>query len=363
MIGRGDIRSRMEALLAAQSAAAAQKLVADAPVDDELKRIEQVERLLKSIPQSNRAAVYTACLVGATCLIVACVLWTARLPTSHLQLDVTSDGVTIRLAKSVSWSGDWDLNAGLLRLEDMSRIEIPPELTTRNMLSGRAWLEASNSNFALMRLEIQAKAELSVKKAELQTLHINSRNAPLLGQLQVYGAAKIEAGPSPQESEKLSEARFDIPGTVTFFHNGAQVPAIIRAAPRSALTLAGLEVEGISFAREANDSETSFRSGITGGNLTMLTTGEKYPALEAGSRLRLEGVEGVISGLTISGDGIHVVFEGKVRSASLGPPGFERELKPSLLDYIYHQQRLGFFWAAASFLWGLLWSARTLMFR
>jgi hypothetical protein len=363
MTGREYLRSQMETLLAAQSAAAAKKLMADAPVDDELKRIEQVEKLLKFIPKSNKAAVYTACLVGATCLVVACLLWTVRVPTSHLQLDITSESVTIGLAKPISWSGDWDLGGGLLRLDDMSRIEIPPELASDNVLSGRAWLEGSNGNFALRRLEIQANAELSVKKAELQSLDINSRNAPLLGQLQVYGAPKIEAGRSPQEAEKLSEARFDIPGTITFFHKAPQVPAILRVTPRGTLTLAGLPVEAISFAREETDSETSFRSGIVRGALTMLTTGEKYPSLEAGSRLRLEGVEGVISELTISGDGIHLVFEGKVHRASLGPPGFERELTPSILDYIYHQQRLGFFWAAASFLWGLLWSARTLIFR
>ena len=278
-------------------------------------------------------------------------------------MDVTSESLTIRLAKQISWSGDWDLSGGLLRLEDMSRIEIPPELAAENTLSGRAWLEGNNGDFALRHLEIQAKAELSVKKAELQSLDINSRNSPLLGQLQVSGAPKIEAGRSPQESEKLSEAHFDIPGTVTFFHNGSQVPAILRVTPRGELTLADLAVDEISFAREKTDSETSFRSGIVRGDLTMLTTGEKHPPLEAGSRLRLEGVEGVISGLTISGDRIHLAFEGTVRSASVGPPGFERELKPSFLEYIYHQQRLGFFWAVASFLWGVLWSTRTLIFR
>jgi len=56
MTGREYLRSQMEALLAAQSAAAAEKLMADAPVDDELKRIEQVERLLNEVsinPRNN----------------------------------------------------------------------------------------------------------------------------------------------------------------------------------------------------------------------------------------------------------------------------------------------------------------------
>ena len=85
--------------------------------------------------------------------------------------------------------------------------------------------------------------------------------------------------------------------------------------------------------------------------------------MQQGSRLRLEGAEGVISRLTIGPDGAALIFEGEVRSAATGPPGFERQLKPSLLEYLYHQQRLGFFWAVASFIWGLLWSARTLIFK
>ncbi|MGX1050866.1 hypothetical protein AB7M74_001801 [Bradyrhizobium japonicum] len=363
MTGRQHLWSQLEALRAAQSAAAAKKLLLNAPVDEELKRIEQVEKLLKFIPQSNKATIYTACAVGAICLIVACVLWTTRLPTSHLQLDVTSESITIRLAKQTSWNGNWDLGGGLLRLEDMSRIEIPPELADENMLAGRSWFEGSNGDFALRSLEIQAQSELLVKKAELQTLNINSWNSPLLGQLQVYGTPKIQAGRSPEKGEKLSETRFDIPGTITFFHDASQAPAILRVTPRGSLTLADLAVEKISFAREKADSETSFQSGIIKGNLTILSIGEKPLPLEAGSRLRLEGVKGVISALTIGGDGVRLVFEGRVRSATIGPPGFERELKPSLLEYMYDQQRLGFFWAVASFLWGLLWSARTLIFR
>jgi hypothetical protein len=363
MTGRENLQSDLETLLATQRAVAARKLMLDAPADEELKRIEQVEKLLKFIPRSNKTTIYLAISVGGMCLIVACLLWTFRLPTSQLQLDVVSESVTIRLTKQTSWTGNWDISGGLLRLEDMSRIEIPPELATNNMLSGRSWFEGSNGDFALTHLEVQAEAEFLVKKAESQTLVINSWNASLLGELKVYGTPKMQAGQLPEESEKLSEARFDIPGTVTFFHSAAQVPSTLRVSPRTSLTLADLPVDEISFARARADSETSFQSGIISGNLTVLTTGEKPPPLEAGTRLRLEGVKGVISALNVSGDGIHLVFEGRVKSATIGPPGFERELKPSILEYMYHQQRLGFFWTVASFLWGLLWSARTLIFR
>jgi len=77
----GELRSRLEAVLRSQSGAAAQKLMSGAPVDDELHRIEQIQALLKFVPQPNAATVLVASAVAVTCLVVACVLWTIRLPT------------------------------------------------------------------------------------------------------------------------------------------------------------------------------------------------------------------------------------------------------------------------------------------
>jgi hypothetical protein len=357
----GELRSQLEAVLRSQSDAAAQKLMSGAPVDDELHRIDQIQTLLKFVPQPNTATVLVASAVAVTCLVVACVLWTIRLPT-HVQMSVTTDSVTIRLASSLNWSGSWDLSGAPLRMQDMSRIELPPELSAATLLSGTPWLEVSNGDFGLKHLELQPNAELSIKKGELRTLSINFWNAAMLGQVEVFGKPVIEAGRAPEQTEKLSGASFEIPGIVTFYHDTARTPAVLRVTPRSELELVDLPIRSISFAREAADSDTSFRSGIMNGKLTILSTGEELP-LGPGSRLRLDGVDGIISKLTIGSDGATLAFEGKVKSASTGSPGFERELQPSLLEYLYHQQRLGFFWTVVTFLWGVLWSARTLFFK
>src|SRR5580692_8372566 len=159
------IRDQLEALLRSQSSVAAQKLISGAPAEDELHRIEQIQTLLKFVPQAKTATLFVASGVAMTCLVVACLLWTIRLPT-HVQMNVTTDSVTVRLASSLNWSGSWDLSGGLLRMEDMSRIELPPELTSATLLSGNAWLEVSNGDFNLKHLELQQKAELSIKKGE-----------------------------------------------------------------------------------------------------------------------------------------------------------------------------------------------------
>ncbi len=362
MMGRKSLRAQLEGLLKVRSVEAAKKALSGIPLDDDLKKISEIRELLNVTPRSDVRTAYAAGLVAITCLLVASLLWTVRVPKTHVKLVATSESLAITLAQELVWTGNWALGNGLLRLEDMSRIELPPELAHSNLLSGRAWVEIKNRDVSLKHLDVKSKGQLALAQSEPKQVSISFRNASVLGELEVLGKPIVEAGPSPDRSVSLVESKFDVPGTVTFFHEAAPVPATLRAAPESVIEFLNLHVSEISFAKETPDSDVPFGSGILKGSLTMLSTGETE-SLNAGSRLRLEGSEGMISRLTISSDGVTVVFDGEVRGAKTGPPGFERQLKPSWLDYLYHQQRLGFFWAAASFLWGLLWSARTLIFK
>ena len=269
MIGSKDLRAQLEGFLRAQGGAAAEKALSGVSIDDELQKIEQVDKLLRFVPQSNAKMLYVAGLVGGTCLVVACLLWIVRLPTAHLQLVVMSESLTITLSQELIWSGNWDLSGGLLRLEDMSQIELPPGLAASNSLSGRAWLEIKNGDVGLKYFEAKPKAQLSVGKGELKIVDINSRNAPMLGQLEVIGRPVIEAGSSPEQSASIIETQFDIPGTVTFFHDATLVPAVLRVAPRGTLDLPNLHVGEVSFAKEITDSGTQFRSGIIDGSVTI----------------------------------------------------------------------------------------------
>ncbi|WP_316205126.1 MULTISPECIES: hypothetical protein [unclassified Bradyrhizobium] len=353
------LRSQLEALLQSQSNTAAHKLMSGAAVDNELHHIEQIQSLLKFLTPANTATIFFAGAVAVTCLVVACALWTIRLPT-RVQMNLTTDSVIIGLTDGLNWSGSWDLSGGLLRVEGMSRVELPPELSRTPLLSGNAWLEISNGEFGLKHIELQPNAELSIKKGESEAVSINFSNAALLGQLEVFGKPLIQAGPSPEKTANLPATSFEIPGIVTFSHGAERTPGVLRVAPRSDLEFLDLAIRSISFAREEPD--TSFRSGILSGKLTILSTGEEVP-LGPGNRLRFDVVDGLISKLTIGPTGTTLDFEGKVNKASIGPSGFERELQPSLLEYLYHQQRLGFFWTVVTFLWGVLWSARTLAFK
>jgi hypothetical protein len=94
--------------------------------------------------------------------------------------------------------------------------------------------------------------------------------------------------------------------------------------------------------------------------MTLSDTGEAIE-LKAGDPLYLKGASGVISGLEIGSEGLQLWFDGEVQGISQGIPGFGRNLKPTLLAYLYHREKQGFFWGAVTFLWGLIWSGRRLL--
>jgi hypothetical protein len=360
MTGGKTLRHQLEGLLSERAATASAKAVSELPIDQELHQIEQIDKLLHFTPRSNAKALYRAGLVGGICLIAACLLWTVRVPKAHVQLVATTESLAVTLSQPLNWSGSWEVGDGLLRLEEMSRIELPPELADENLLSGRAWVEIKNGDVALKHLEAKAKSQLSLARGELKTVTIGLRAGSVLGQLEVLGKPVVEAGSTPEQGTTIAETTFSIPGTVTFFHSATSGPATLRAAPKGTIEFSNLHVDEISFAKEVLGSDIPFESGVKSGTVTILSTGEKV-SLEQGSRLRLVGADGALSRLSFSPDGAALTFEGEVRRAATGPPGFERELTPSLLEYLYHQQRLGFFWTVTSFLWGLLWSARTLL--
>jgi hypothetical protein len=191
-------------------------------------------------------------------------------------------------------------------------------------------------------------------------------NKHFQGQLQVAGSPSISAGSAglvPDSKIFIEKAPFDPPATVTFDDAGRPlIPAQLRARPLEKLQLPRVPIRALGLFTETTnaDQQSSFTSGITEGAVTLSDTREAIE-LRAGDPLYLEGANGIISRLEIGPEGLQLWFDGEVQGISRGIPGYERNLKPTLLEYLYHQEKLGFFWGAVAFLWGLIWSGRRLL--
>ena len=58
------------------------------------------------------------------------------------------------------------------------------------------------------------------------------------------------------------------------------------------------------------------------------------------------------------GDTLRVAFEGRAGSVVLVQAGLSTDLRPTLLEYVYHNEFVVFMWSALGVVWGLAWSLR-----
>ena len=324
-----------------------------------------LQELLEFSRRPAHRTLVAASIIGAACLLVAGFAWALRIPSTKVHAAVTADAVTLRLADAWHWSGTWRLGEGLFRLDEIDELSLPPELFAQADLKGRAWLDVEHGQMTLSDLELGAHGTLALLRNPTGTLNVLSLNAPLRGQAQLTGAPAVSAGDAPSRAAALRTAQWDIPGTIAFYDAGrGSIPARIELSTSEKITWRNIPIERLSFAYETGGSNEgpAFISGIRSGTVTVSETGEKFTLREK-DHLHLEEPAGIIQEMEIGSDGLRIAFEVRVKRASFGVTGFEENLVPTWLSYLYHQERLGFFWGAVVFLWGVLWSARQLLFK
>jgi hypothetical protein len=96
------------------------------------------------------------------------------------------------------------------------------------------------------------------------------------------------------------------------------------------------------------------------GDLVLLLN-EKSQALLEGDHITFEGFESERLVIRPENGVLNISIEGQADQISAGPKGYEKNLAPTLLEYLYYQQQLALFWSAVLFLWGLFWSLRNLL--
>jgi hypothetical protein len=361
---QADLRRRLSEMLAAHSVATAEKAVSGNNIQEDMKQLEAYERLLAALPCSRLSETYPAMLIAAVCLLAASVAWAVRVPTTKVHLTVKSTTVSLRLTAPLAWQGRWPIGGSLIRLREFGKIELPPELGISQQLTQRAWLDIAGGTTQLTRLDIGQGTFVKLTCDESGHVDILTLNKSLSGQLDIAGRPNISAGRAPNSNIKVTNAFFDPPGTVTFYDPGRPAnPSVFQASPLGTLQLLRVPVHELSLFTEMTNAqqESFFASGIIEGAITVSDSGA-VQELKPGDPLYLEGASGVISALEIRPGGLGLIFDGETHGLSLGAPGFERNLKPTLLEYLYHREKLSFFWGGVTFLWGLIWSGRKLFF-
>jgi hypothetical protein len=211
-------------------------------------------------------------------------------------------------------------------------------------------------------------ALLTIATNETGTADIVATGAPFRGEMEISGEVSGHGGLGLNEDLPLETFISDMPpGRFAFKYSGQGArgqPPSIQGLPAEALALSDIEVTNLSFDEEVPKpgapDHIIFTSQIAAGTITITDTGEKI-TLNPSATLRLMDVRGRIADLWLGSQEVHVKFEGTANKITLGNDDFARNLKPTILEWLFHQQRLGLFWGALTFLWGIFWSARRLI--
>jgi len=363
MKGYLELRRKLNAARAQLAAQAAVAVLSEPGVGEDLKRLEAFDRILAALPKSSFQNLYPATLVAGVCLLAASIAWAVHVPTTRIHFKIASTSLSLRLAAPIEWEGSWHLGNSGIRLRGFSDLELPPELHPPRPLTQESSLAMTGGGVIITRMHIDKDVYLSLLENQTGDLDLLTRNGPFEGQFDISGSPTVTTGSVDTSTVTLANVTFDTPGTVVFHDQGNRtvVPSQLHAKIAEKLQFPRLLVRSLSLFSEttSEEQESNFVSTISKGTLTLADTGQTIE-LQAGDPLHIDVVGGLASMVEIGPTGIDVLFDGKVRNLALGAPGFERNLKPTILEYVYHKQKLSFFWGAVTFLWGLIWSARRL---
>jgi len=346
---------------------AATKGIAGELPSADIERIKALQRTLVALPEKAVIPLHWAALIGLACLVVASVALAFHVPWTRVQLDLTTTSVAMRVDNDFSWHGVWHMQPKQVKIQNFTRIELPPEYGQKNETSLE--LNVVNGRMGVDYLFFGHGTSITIATNETGMADIVAAGAPFRGNMEISGEVSGRAGLALNENLPLKNFETnEPPGHFVFLYDGQVArggqPPSIQGTPVEILTLYDIGVTSLNFEEElpkpGAPDQIIFNSQISSGTITMTDINEQI-TLNPSAILRLMAVRGRITDLRLGSQGVRVKFEGTANSITLGNGDFARNLKPTILEWLIHQQKLGLFWGALTFLWGIFWSVRRLI--
>ena len=363
-----ELREHLTAARAAEIARAAEHLKSQtaATPEDRLQRINAYTTLLSAMPAptppSTRRETHWAIAVALCAAVIAGVLWTTPLSRTRVLMKVDASAVEFTLAEG--WTME---DADAPSASPGARLEVLTEV------SGSIVGVKSPQNDAWMRIDdyrVQP-SELSLQNGGHLVIQVGNRDgavrffslgAELKGALVVDGRGMLSAGVADGQTDQKYSRPLDDSEVLRFSASGKNaVPTMLAFGQSSTWNLRNLAVNQLSFSwdERAQPGGPQRRTPVLHAEITLFDSSTTVTIGE-GERLSLERLHGHIVDLRID-KLIHLSLEGDVGNIVVGTKGFERRLTPTYLEYFRSHPSLSFFWSAAVFLGGSLWSAKRLL--
>jgi hypothetical protein len=359
-----ELREQLTAARAAEIAKAAEQLKTEAAAvpEDRLERVRAYTALLAALPPPPTHERRWAIAVALCAALAAGILWATPLSRTRVLMKVDASAVELTLAKAWAMAdADAPSPSAGARLEVLT--EVSGSIVGLKSAANDAWLRIDEYRVKPSELSLQDKGHLVIQVGDRDgAVHLFSRGAELTGALEIEGRGQLSGGVGDGETDQKYNRPLDDAEMLRFSASGRNaVSTMLAFTLNSPWLLRNLTVNqlGFSWDERAQPGGPARRTPVYRGELTMFDSSTTV-TLGEGERLSLERLRGRITELRIDKQ-IHLSLEGDVGNIVIGTNGFERRLTPTYLEYFRSHPSLGFFWSAAVFLAGSLWSAKRLL--
>lgn len=379
----------MRRALEQRVAAERSRLCEDAP-ESESQDFESRARHLKvyqdllsqlPVPWIRRLAVPLA-VAGLSVTLVGLVWTVPRSPTRVL-LVVEASGVQIAAKQPLAASDPSDLSEAKVKgtgiyISGVSAVRASPGIRLPTTRKEGDSLHLCQGHFVIDKLTMDLNdtqpapkmetddrfLDIQLTEKESPTFYLRGGSAQV--DLRLWGPVRLARGPCSASGEfAASQILNPLLAETLYVETTVGGPQPVQLALRldqgEQLVFQQINVDSLRFVREVGTSlgQREFVSTIYAANLSLLDSGASE-SLGAGTLLELKGFVGRVRQIKI-GERVEVQAEGTTARVLAGPPGYQRDLTPSYLQFLKSNKQLGLLWASVFFVWGLLWSGKRLL--
>lgn len=365
---RAAEQARLAALKNAQYQAARSRLLGGdlAQASAHLAEGEMLERLSRLGGHRPAAPVFAMLVIGA-CGLLVFAAWKIKLSTfADLEVSIRADTTAARLtlarpAAFESVRGN-AVEVGRLSLLAAQISDLP------SSPAGKGWVRVEGAPVEIKALRAAQGVTLALAlvavPAKAPTLEVRAYGKGIDGELLVRPGALVSAGEADRPAIAGVRLAGDALDVVSFGCDGCQeAPLRFDLAEVEPFAFGNVPVSQLGFAveRVQSDGTTYFTSGLRAGSIRVLDA-DRVEAIQPGDSLQVEigAARRFQIGRAAQQDTLSLVYEGTLKRLALGPLGAERDLSPSVLEFLYRQKALTLLWGAAVFLWGLFTAGRRL---
>ena len=333
--------------------------------EEQLTQLERLARLVelcdKSRPKIKPKRWPTIVILASTSLIISVLLF-FRVPSTEIELELTSTEIQFSLSKQAILTDAMVLSS--LGVSELQDIQLP---RSRGQTSRTFFTDANQGIGAALRLSAintgntQGTLTLTALLLPEGTLIRISRtdvsnqyrlflelpqNASITLQVSVKGSIRISPSGAPAE-----EYLFSIPSSIQMRPATNQMTFDLTLADGAQATFSpDLPAKDFAFARvdEFMGSPARFVrrvSTITSGTLYLAELNSREYTLRTGEGLQFKASNGSIHQLRLTQDEIFLLMHGKMQGMTRGWEENQKNLMPNYLEWVVARPGLMLFWS------------------